>query len=145
MARFQTKKVASVLALWLLAGSYAPAGRAVTNGAWGGQRLAPPEAVKCPRNNLTVYEGRVVAYRRAAAQIFLRIRTDAGTSESVTVRHRRGEDPSRWFLLWAEPFRPADWRQIESRKGRLRAGMRANAWVCDDGSNPVIDWRPRRD
>ena len=145
MARFQTKKVASVLALWLLAGSYASAGRAVTDGAGGGQRLAPPEAVKCPRDNLTVYEGRVVAYRRAAAQTSLRIRTDAGTNESVTVRHGRGEDPSRWFLLWAEPFRPADWRLIESRRGRLRAGMRANAWVCNDGSNPVIDWRPRRD
>ena len=137
MARFHREKFALALALGLLAGLWPPAARS--------QRLAPPEAVKCPHNNLTVYEGRVVAYRRSAAQTFLRIRTDAGTNESVTVRHARGADPARWFLLWAEPFGPGDWRRIESRRGRLRAGMRANAWVCDDGTNPVIDWRPRRD
>jgi hypothetical protein len=145
VSRLPLRKVAFALTIWLLAGSYAPTGRAVLGVAGGAQRLAPPESVKCPRNSLTVYEGRVTTYRRAAGQTSLRIHTDAGTNESVIVRHGRGEDPARWFLLWAEPFQPGDWRLIESRKGRLRPGMRANAWVCDDGSNPVIDWRPHRD
>lgn len=150
MLSFYRKKFTTLLALGLFALPCAPVGQAGASGAGamrggGQQRLAPPEAVKCPHDNLTVYEGRVTAYRRAAGQTFLRLRTDAGTTESVTVRHRRGADPSRWFLLWAEPFSPGDWRLIESRKGRLRPGMRANVWVCNDGTNPVIDWRPHRD
>jgi hypothetical protein len=106
------------------------------------ERLAPPAAVTCPRDNLTVYFGRVVAYRRGATSTYLRIRTDYDTTEEVTVRHRRGQSPARWFLLGGEPFTARDWTKIESRRGRLRPRMRAHAWVCNDGSNPFIDWRP---
>jgi hypothetical protein len=109
------------------------------------ERLAPPDAVTCPRDNLTVYFGRVIAYRRGPTSTFLRIRTDFDTTESVTVRHRRGASPARWFLLGAEPFKASDWGRIESRRGRLRPGMRANVWVCSDGSNPFVDWRPPAD
>lgn len=106
------------------------------------QRLAPPPSVKCPHNNLTVYEGRIIAYRRSARRTFLRIRTDAETTESVTIRHGASGSPSQWFLLRAEPFRAGDWKLIERSRGRLRPGMRAHVWACSDGSNPVVDWQP---
>ena len=106
------------------------------------QRLAPPASVKCPHNDLTVYEGRVLAYRRDAARTFLRIRTDAETTESVVVRHRRERTPLKWFLLRAEPFKASDWKVIERTRGRLRPGVRVHAWVCTDGTNPVVDWQP---
>jgi hypothetical protein len=106
------------------------------------ERLAPPAGVTCTGGDQTVYFGRVTAYRRAATYTSLRIRTDYGTTEQVIIRHRRGVSPARWFLLDAEPFKAEDWRRIESRRGQLRPRMRANAWVCSDGSNPVVDWRP---
>lgn len=113
------------------------------NVARGGQRrVAPPAAVKCPLDNLTVYEGRITSYRRNAASTFIRIRTDYDTTETVTLMHRGERSPLRWFLLRAEPFKPGDWRLIESRNGRLRLNMRANIWVCTDGRNPVVDWQP---
>ena len=37
------------------------------------------------------------------------------------------------------PFTGADWSRIESRKGVLRAGTRAAAWVCSDGK-VMVDW-----
>ena len=66
---------------------------------------------------------------------------DSGTTERVTLTHPKSADPSRWFLVNTEPFRAADWKRIEKRRGVLRAGMRANAWVCTDGK-AVVDWRP---
>jgi hypothetical protein len=105
-------------------------------------RLAPPDSIKCPHNNLTVYEGRVTSYSRNARRTFLRMRTDADTNESVTIRHGRSTSPAKWFLLRAEPFEASDWKLIERSRGRLRPGMRAHVWVCDDGSNPIVDWQP---
>ena len=39
-------------------------------------------------------------------------------------------------------FKAEDWKRIEGRPGHLKPGMRAIVWVCDDGSTPVVDWRP---
>ncbi|HEX8473544.1 MAG TPA: hypothetical protein VF666_05895 [Pyrinomonadaceae bacterium] len=108
----------------------------------GGRRLAPPAAVTCPLDNLTVYEGRIIAYRRSASRTFIRIRTDADTTESVTLEHRRARSPMQWFLLRAEPFKSGNWKLIEVRNGRLRPHMRAHIWVCTDRRNPVVDWQP---
>lgn len=108
----------------------------------GQGRLAPPASIKCPHNNLTVYEGRVTSYSRNARRTFLRMRTDADTNESVTIRHGRSASPLKWFLLRAEPFKASDWKLIETGRGRLRPGVRAHVWVCDDGSNPIVDWQP---
>jgi rhodanese-related sulfurtransferase len=104
-------------------------------------RLMPPPQIRCDRNEVTVYNGRVLSYSRTTGRTTLRIRTDSDTTGSVTLTHPKSSDPSRWFLVNTEPFRAADWKRIETRKGVLRAGMRANAWVCTDGK-AIVDWRP---
>ena len=106
------------------------------------QRLGPPPSIICPRNQLTVYEGWILDYSRTRARTSMRIRTEAETTESVIIRHDRVGNPAKWFLLKAEPFKEADWNLIESRRGVLRPKIRAHIWVCTDGSNPIVDWRP---
>ena len=105
-------------------------------------RLAPPAAVTCPRNNLTSYTGRVTRWSRRTSETTLTIATDWETTETVTVKHHGTDDPSRSFLLNANAFQSSDWAQIEESKGKLKTGMRATAWVCDDGRQPIVDWQP---
>jgi len=107
-----------------------------------GQRIAPPSSLKCPRNNLTSFMGRVTAYQRTRTRIFIRVRTDEETTENFTLKFTRNNDPTRLFLLRGEEFKQSDLKLIEISTGILRKPMRAIVWVCDDGSNPVIDWRP---
>ena len=107
-------------------------------------RVRPPAAVECARDHLTAYVGVVLGYRREADRTSIRIRTDWGTTEDVTIAHP-GSDPGRWFLVEGQPFQPADTARIEGRPGKLRAGVRAAAWVCDDGRNPIVDWNPPRE
>lgn len=104
----------------------------------------PPTGLKCVRNDLTVYDGKVLAYRRRKGSTFLRIRTSFDTTETVTIRHPGTDDPSEFYLLNGEPFTRSDWRRIEERKKFLRPGMRANVWVCrgNPAIQPVVDWRP---
>lgn len=119
-----------------------PARQETQRQARGGQRLAPPASLKCSRDHLTSFTGRILAYRRSPGRIFLRMRTDEATTENFTLRFSRAENPTEWFLLKGEPFRESDWSLIERRRSQLRPNMRATVWVCDDGSRPVIDWRP---
>jgi hypothetical protein len=70
------------------------------------------------------------------------MRTDEETTESFTLRFRRTEDATQWFLLMGEQFKQSDWALIESRRYQLRPRMRATVWVCDDGTTPIVDWRP---
>ena len=107
-------------------------------------RMMPPGELKCDRNDLTLYDGRILAYRRRVGKTFLRIRTNFDTTEEVTVRHRGTDDPSKFYLLNGQRFMKSDWRRIEKRKGLLKTGMRANVWVCKDNPSiqPVVDWRP---
>jgi len=107
-------------------------------------RLMPPSSLKCDRNDLTVYDGKVLNYRRNKGSTYLRIRTNFDTTEAVTIRHPGTDDPSQSYLLNAEPFTKSDWRRIEKRKGVLKPGMRANIWVCrgNPAIQPVVDWRP---
>ena len=107
-------------------------------------RQRAPESFACDRNNLTVYTGVVVGYRRRTGATTLRIHTDENTTERVSLTHRGSDDPSRFFRMMGEPFTPADWGRIESRKGVLRAGTRAAAWVCSDGRT-MVDWGVRSD
>jgi len=108
-------------------------------------RLRPPAAVECPRDHLTSYVGVVRRYRRDSNRTELRIRTDWDTTEDVAIAHRGSPDPSRWFLMEGKPFQATDWARLEEGPRRLRAGMRAAAWVCDDGRNPIVDWNPPRE
>ena len=105
------------------------------------QRLAPPDLVTCERNDLTVYSGRITSYRRTPASIKLTIATDWETTERVAVRRMGGRSPQDFFLIEGRNFTAADWQRIERRPGVLRAGVRANVWVCADNRNPVVDWQ----
>jgi hypothetical protein len=107
-------------------------------------RITPPSGLKCDRNDLTLYDGKVLAYRRRKGSTFLRIRTNFDTIEAVTLRHPATDDPTEFYLLNGEPFTSNDWRRIEKRRKVLKPGMRANVWVCRDNPaiQPVVDWRP---
>jgi hypothetical protein len=107
-------------------------------------RLMPPSSLKCDRNDLTVYDGKVLTYRRRKGSTYLRIRTNFDTTEAVTIRHPGTDDPSEFYLINAEPFTKSDWRRIERKTTVLKPGMRANVWVCrgNPAIQPVVDWRP---
>jgi len=128
---------AAALAGLLLAGA---TGVAAAQPAAG--RVQPPDDTGCPRDHLTVYIGAVQRYQRGAGRTTLRIRTDEATTETVTIKHPGADGPGRWFLIERQPFTAGDWARIEKAPGRLHPGMRAAAWVCDDGRNPVVDWQP---
>ena len=109
-----------------------------------GGRIAPAPGLECDRNALTLYDGRVLAYRRRRGSTFLRIRTNFDTTEEVTIRHPATDDPSKFYRLNGRPFTRSDWRRIERRSKVLRPGMHANVWVCRDNPaiQPVVDWQP---
>lgn len=102
-------------------------------------RQRAPQTFACDRNNLTVYTGVVRTYRRGTGATTLQIRTDFDTTEQVTLRHPGTDDPSALFRMLGEPFTAADWNRIEVKKGVLRDGTRAAAWVCSDG-RVMVDW-----
>jgi hypothetical protein len=102
-------------------------------------RQRAPDTFACDRNNLTVYTGVVRTYQRRAGSTTLQIRTDFDTTEQVTLRHPGTDDPSAHFRMLGEPFTAADWNRIEVKKGVLRDGTRAAAWVCSDG-RVMVDW-----
>lgn len=110
----------------------------------GQGRLAPPASPGCSRDHLTAYTGVVSSYSRGATALRLTIRTDESTVEKVVLQYRRGEDVARWFLYGRERFERRHWQEIERAPGRLKAGARATVWVCDNGSQPVVDWEPPR-
>ncbi len=107
-------------------------------------RIMPPPQLTCDRNDLTSYDGRVLVYRRRKGSTFLRIRTNFDTTENVTIRHPRTNDPSEFYLINGEAFTKSDWSRIEKKPHFLRPGMRANVWVCrgNPSIQPVVDWRP---
>jgi hypothetical protein len=108
-------------------------------------RIAPPAAVSCDPNHLTAWFGVVSGYRRDRQHTWLRIDTDYDTVEQLTLDHGGQPDASARFLVWGERFTAADWPRIETAPGVLAKGMRATAWMCDDGATaPVIDWQPVR-
>ena len=118
---------------------------ATTGSAWGHsntERVRPPLTLACPRDQLTLYGGEVQRYQRRKGQTQIRINTDWGTTEMVTLRHAGSRDPSAWFLLQGQAFTPEDWPRIESAPGRLRPRVRVAAWMCDDGRNATVDWQP---
>ena len=107
-------------------------------------RLMPPAQLKCDRNDVTVYDGRVIVYRRRKGSTFLRMRTNFDTTEDVTLRHPRTTDSSKFYLISGTAFTSSDWSRIEKRPYVLRPGMRANVWVCrgNPAIQPVVDWQP---
>ena len=113
-------------------------------GGGRGGRVAAPSGLECDLNDLTLYDGEVVAYERRRDSTFLRINTNFDTTEEVTLKHPGTDDPAGLFLINGGPFKPADWGKVEAAKYRLRPGMRANVWVCvgNPSIQTVVDWRP---
>ena len=108
-----------------------------------GRRIAPPSSLTCDRNHLTSWTGVVTGYDRRQGETRISIHTDYDTDESTTLKHKGNDDPSTSFLIFGRPFRPDDWRRIESAAGVLIEGSRATAWVCEDAeARVIIDWRP---
>ena len=99
----------------------------------------PSSTFSCDRNALTVYTGVVTRYRRSVGQTTLRIRTDEHTTENITLKHPGTDDASALFRLRGASFTASDWNAIELKKGTLRPGTRASAWVCADGQ-VMVDW-----
>jgi hypothetical protein len=102
--------------------------------AAGQPRYMPPAGVGCSRDRLTSFTGRVTAYSRSAARIRLTLHTDENTVERFVLKA-----PFK-LLFQGEPFRESDWARIETRPGRLRPGVRATMWVCEDGGR-MLDWQ----
>ena len=127
-----------VIALMLAAGSAAPL-FAQERG-----RVASPSELKCDRNDLTLYDGKVLVYRRRKGSTFLRIRTNFDTTEEATIRHPGTTDASEFYRLNGQPFLRSDWSKIERRAKVLKTGMRANVWFCrgNPSIQPVVDWQP---
>ncbi len=106
-------------------------------------RVMPPR-LECDRSDLTLFDGRVLIYRRRQGSTFLRLRTNFDTTENVNIRHPQTKDASKFFMINGETFTKEDWRRLEKRPGVLRSGMRANVWICrgNPSIQPVVDWRP---
>lgn len=98
-------------------------------------RFMPPGAVGCDRNNLTSYIGEVTRYHRDASGIRITLKPGDGTVEDIRF------EPGDRILLNGEEMQESDWRKVEEKIGKLKAGMRAIAWICR-GGRPVLDWRP---
>jgi len=112
----------------------------------GAGRLMPPSVISCDRNQLTSWTGEVSAYRREGGELMIEIETDYGTVESTKFNYDVKAGQAHNFLLWGETFETTDWPEVEQTPGVLKEGMRATAWICDDGKTaPVIDWRPPGD
>lgn len=106
-------------------------------------RLRPPASLKCDRNQLTSYSGVVTSFRQLRGRTTISLRTDWDSTETFTLRHaRRNRTPYELMLLRAEPFTQQDRAEVFTSNGRIKPNMRVNVWVCEDGTNPVIDWQP---
>ncbi len=135
--------VATALAM-IVASCAAPVAQRPGAASADSSRQHPPATFACAASNLTSYTGVVLRYTRSVGQTTLRIRTDWDTTEDVTLTHAGTDDPSPLFQMNSAPFMPADWARIEQRKGVLRDGLRAAAWVCTDGQ-VMVDWNVRRE
>ena len=86
-----------------------------------------PAAVSCT-GTLRKLTGPVTHYRRLRGKTVLTI-----GEEMITLRHRGGDDPSRFFLVNGTPFRYNDWNRIEVRKGELPEGNAGDGMVVRRG------------
>ena len=127
-----------IAALILLAVLLAPVPPAAAQRRPG--RLRPPEAVTCDRDQLTLYQGRVVVYERQASRLVVEIATDWDTREQVTLGPPPGRRLEDFMLLRGRPFEPSDWARIETQPGATDEVVRVAAWVCAGDAPPLLDW-----
>lgn len=109
-------------------------------------RIAPPEWINCPRNNLTSFEGKIVSVESKSNGIYLRMETDEATTEEFTIPYSSGDEQGKRFRLRGKPLEQSDWDHIRSADDRIRANMRAIIWACYDNNKKltveVVDWQP---
>jgi len=107
------------------------------------QRIAPPKDLDCPHNQATVFAGEVVKFERRKNQLSVTIKTDWATTETRSLNFLDEEALLKIFRLDGKPFRREHWQRIETDDRSLRAGVRANVWVCGEADRQVvklIDW-----
>jgi len=132
--------VASLLVLPMIA--HCAATSAVEQRSDG--RLAPPSAVKCPANNLTVYSGKATSWRQFGDRAEITISTDWATIEKVTIPGS-GQNQQKTYLVRGNQFQLDHRKQIFVADDALQPNVRVNAWVCSDKAvPPVLDWQPPR-
>ena len=108
----------------------------------GGGRVMLPAGLACDANHVTSWFGVVSGYRRERGRTWIRIDTDYDTVESTTIEHAGEPDASKHYRFQGRAFTAKDFARIELKPGVLRKGVRATAWVCDDGRTPpLIDWQ----
>src|SRR5262249_34593887 len=111
------------------------------------QRIAAPADLEWPRDNLTVFAGRVAEYARNNRLLTITSETDWQTRETRTFQYADERALLKRLRLAGKAFVADDWSQIESARGRLREGIRAKVWVCGQASKQTIvriDWEPLR-
>jgi hypothetical protein len=109
------------------------------------QRIAAPEDLDCPRDNLTVFIGRVAEYARNDRRLKVTIDTDWQTKETRTLNYADERTLLKRLRLNGKVFVESDWSEIESAESKLREGVRAKVWVCGRASEQRIvriDWEP---
>ena len=104
-----------------------------------GNRVSPPPQASCSRDHLTSFTGGVAEYGRTREVMRITVVTDWDTRERFTIRA-----PFK-MLLNGRPFQEEDWKQVETSLSRLKPNIRVTLWVCDDGTQPLIDWNPVRE
>jgi hypothetical protein len=110
--------------------------------ARGGGRMMLPAGLACEASHVTSWFGVVSGYRRERSRTWIRIDTDYGTVESTTIEHAGQADASAHYRYQGRAFTAKDFARIERKPGVLRPGVRATAWVCDDGKTPpLVDWQ----
>jgi len=111
----------------------------------GQERLRPPDAVACGRNELTLYAGRVTGYEHLERELRLTIATDWSTEERVTLSPPGEARLEDHMLVRGRRFTADDWSAIEAEPGKLREGVRVAAWICEGPVAPLLDWQPPRE
>jgi hypothetical protein len=109
-------------------------------------RRAFPNWLKCPRDYVTSFEGKVVFFEHEDKSVLIRMETDEETKEEFAVPYSEQDGQIDTFRLKGESFKTSDWKTIEADKGKLKADMRAVVWGCYDEKNNLtvkaIDWQP---
>jgi hypothetical protein len=101
----------------------------------GRDRLAPPAALNCDRNNLTSYEGRLFAFTPGPDEVTVTLVTDWDSEETFTV-------PADAVQLRDGVPMDAETQAafLETLAPPTQA-PRIIAWVCCDPSSVTLDWR----
>ena len=134
---------AATLAACAASTAYEPPVEASSSAASPAEGRLRAPTLPCDRNHLTSWRGLVTGYRRSGDHTWLQISTEDDTVEDTTLDVPAPPAVPSTYRINGVAFTAGDWARIEAADGSLREGMRATAWVCEDGVTPtVIDWLP---